>query len=339
MYNERINETGRKQRVQYIDIARGIAILLMIIGHVVNHGLFRDFIFSFHMPLFFITGGMCYRPKKVKSALITDLRKIILPYALVLLILDLWEGTATPAYYLRQFLWAAPWQNKKMYEPEIGAAFAMWFFPTFFMTRWIFRILERFCKGRLFLLAFLSMIISFWGMAWGMEKWQWLPFNLDVAMSSTGFYSFGYLIRAQRWNNRTDYGRIKILAAAIVWLFGIHYCPIELAARSYPIGVFSFITAACGCTVVFYLSTWISEHTLVTRRILSWYGKNSNLILCFHALDTIPQFYFNAFIPIPDNKKIAHVIFAGWRILLSSIGATIDLRILRLYNKIMRINK
>ena len=46
------------KRLLWIDVAKGIAIILMIIGHTVKFGTYsRNFIFSFHMPLFFILTG------------------------------------------------------------------------------------------------------------------------------------------------------------------------------------------------------------------------------------------------------------------------------------------
>lgn len=42
-----------RQRIDWIDFAKGITILLVIIGHNVS-GPLRGAIFSFHMPLFFI---------------------------------------------------------------------------------------------------------------------------------------------------------------------------------------------------------------------------------------------------------------------------------------------
>lgn len=50
------------KRDDAIDIAKAIGILLMILGHC--HGIpwiLRNFIFSFHMPLFFIFSGFFYK--------------------------------------------------------------------------------------------------------------------------------------------------------------------------------------------------------------------------------------------------------------------------------------
>lgn len=59
---ENIQENLQK-RIGYIDIARGIAIILMIIGHVIGQGKNKNFIFSFHMPLFIIISGIFFKEK------------------------------------------------------------------------------------------------------------------------------------------------------------------------------------------------------------------------------------------------------------------------------------
>lgn len=50
--------TNTKKRFEQIDIATGIVILLVVIGHLVpfNGYVFR-LIFSFHMPYFFLKSG------------------------------------------------------------------------------------------------------------------------------------------------------------------------------------------------------------------------------------------------------------------------------------------
>ena len=66
------------KRIEWIDSARGIAILLVVIGHVLggytgNYGLPQyqriinllvDIIYSFHMPLFFMISGYVFGLKK-----------------------------------------------------------------------------------------------------------------------------------------------------------------------------------------------------------------------------------------------------------------------------------
>ncbi len=46
-----------KKRFSYIDIAKAIGIILMIAGHIYG-GRFQAYIYSFHMPLFFVLSGI-----------------------------------------------------------------------------------------------------------------------------------------------------------------------------------------------------------------------------------------------------------------------------------------
>lgn len=45
-----------KSRDIAVDVAKGIGILLVILGHLKNP--LMDFIYAFHMPLFFFVSGM-----------------------------------------------------------------------------------------------------------------------------------------------------------------------------------------------------------------------------------------------------------------------------------------
>lgn len=55
---------NNRGRILYIDIARGIGILLVILGHCIfnTESFVRTFIYSFHMPFFFMLSGMTYKP-------------------------------------------------------------------------------------------------------------------------------------------------------------------------------------------------------------------------------------------------------------------------------------
>lgn len=54
-------------RKRWIDVARGIAILLVLIGHAGVAPKFNQYILSFHMPLFFFLSGMVFDNEKHKN--------------------------------------------------------------------------------------------------------------------------------------------------------------------------------------------------------------------------------------------------------------------------------
>lgn len=62
-----------KKRVTYLDLAKGIGIILVVLGHMenINAGL-RTWISSFHMPLFFVISGMLIALKNEDKKLIVQ---------------------------------------------------------------------------------------------------------------------------------------------------------------------------------------------------------------------------------------------------------------------------
>ena len=53
------------ERIGWVDFAKGVAIILMVLGHVIYAGmdLFK-IIFVFHMPFFFVTAGFLLNLRK-----------------------------------------------------------------------------------------------------------------------------------------------------------------------------------------------------------------------------------------------------------------------------------
>lgn len=75
-----------KKRIAYLDVARGIGMILVVIGHVefINRP-FRNYVTSFHMPLFFIISGILLYVTKTEERSFGEVarsksRSILLPY-------------------------------------------------------------------------------------------------------------------------------------------------------------------------------------------------------------------------------------------------------------------
>lgn len=51
------------ERLDWIDVARGIGIVAVVVGHVWTRGDVRDFVYAFHMPLFFLLSGYLMQPR------------------------------------------------------------------------------------------------------------------------------------------------------------------------------------------------------------------------------------------------------------------------------------
>ena len=73
----------QKSRDHSIDVAKGIAIFLVILGHTKFIG--RDYIYLFHMPLFFFLSGMVYNEKydeKPVEFILKKIKSLYVPYVL-----------------------------------------------------------------------------------------------------------------------------------------------------------------------------------------------------------------------------------------------------------------
>lgn len=94
-------------RVAYIDRLKGIAIFLVVLGHVIGYNDCRDsflwqFIYSFHMPLFMFISGyvaqMAFKMERIDGKSSLDyLRK---KFRTLLLPMLMW-GVAIPYCFLR----------------------------------------------------------------------------------------------------------------------------------------------------------------------------------------------------------------------------------------------
>jgi len=80
-------------RLTYIDIARGICIILVVVGHFIPaHSpqwflVMRDIIYCFHMPLFMFVSGFVYqqykKPTPYKAFITKKFKRLIIPYFLI----------------------------------------------------------------------------------------------------------------------------------------------------------------------------------------------------------------------------------------------------------------
>ncbi len=139
-----------KNRINYLDLARGFGILLVILGHIsmISEGL-RIYIVSFHIPLFFVVSGLLTGiseydrgQKDVKKAVSGKFRSMILPY-FIFSVLDI---LIYIAYYLvtgRDGGWPTVFSDVIQTLTFYGFS-VLWFLPALFGAEALFLSLRRF---------------------------------------------------------------------------------------------------------------------------------------------------------------------------------------------------
>jgi fucose 4-O-acetylase-like acetyltransferase len=77
-----------KKRIDYIDMAKGFAIICVILGHA-GLPIAGCIVYTFHMPLFFIISGMLF--KDSPNVIMKRCKKYLKPYFFTLLILMIFD--------------------------------------------------------------------------------------------------------------------------------------------------------------------------------------------------------------------------------------------------------
>ena len=146
------NNSNSENRLLWIDIAKGIAIILMIIGHTATFGGYlRNWIFSFHMPLFFLLSGYTIQTvswKELDKVTIKDYKRLIVPVfvmrgvnAVVNILID---GNSLKASFIDNFS-RIMWGNGNDYIKSGGTQFlglgVIWFLISLFWSKLFYRLL------------------------------------------------------------------------------------------------------------------------------------------------------------------------------------------------------
>lgn len=277
-----------KKRMDYIDFAKGLSIILMIVGHVLNLGWKRQIIFSFHMPLFVMCSGFFFKSRNLKEEIIIVLKKFILPYMIILLLgncIDFFiQGNIKfdilKLYIIKYFktvLFSYSYKgNLKIYEniPAIGV---LWFIPMLAIVRLIFSSIQKVIKNdKIYKVSLTVVLLTFLGYILGSRK-IFLPFSSDIALFCLGFYYVGYLIKKYEILEKMDIKTFILIL--IIWIMGTQYACIELAVRKYP--TFSYITTICGSVTIIIISKFICSKWK-KYNIINWAGINSLIILGIH---------------------------------------------------------
>ena len=85
-----------KNRIAYIDIAKGLGICVIVLAHndlAGYHPTLHKFIYAFHIPLFFFLSGMFFRPERTfRETFTRRFNTLMKPYLFALFMIYLGEA-------------------------------------------------------------------------------------------------------------------------------------------------------------------------------------------------------------------------------------------------------
>jgi fucose 4-O-acetylase-like acetyltransferase len=285
-----------KERIGWIDITKGIAIILVVVGHTLIGLKLNDYIFAFHMPVFFICSGILFRQKDIKAVAVNNAKKLLIPFYVSSVIAII---TRAISAYLQN--WTPEMIKTLTVNTAIGALFgygsdggkwfftvwmigAIWFLWAFFWSNLIIQLVFKYTKDweewkRACLVITISLISCIIG------QYIWIPTNIDIGGFAIIFIYVGYLFRKVRiWEAKKIPWYMYILFV-LIWLEDSKLGGINMVIRFLP-SYLSVPGAIAATLILMKLSCFIEKIRYIST-ILCWCGKNTLKILCVHYIELV----------------------------------------------------
>ena len=208
------------KRLDYVDIARGLAILYIIECHVCDYHV--AWIDSWSMPIFFIIMGLFFKPTKTwKEMVIKKARTILLPFFLL----------SIPSY-IQYIIQLGPiGLFYRVVDPFNCCHGVGWFLICMFWCYLIYYTIHRMVKGKMYIKLTVCLIISlvfFYISTWRPDILSGhrlvLPYFMSTSLTCISFISVGELLKKQLLRNRIETYKLLvysvIMGGVIVNIFG-----------------------------------------------------------------------------------------------------------------------
>ena len=258
-----------------VDIAKGIGIYLVVLGHTCNNELIRSFIYSFHMPLFFFFSGYFFKFQPIKKLIRKTSISLILPYIILALILEtnnLLSLSKLGSSFLK-IIFADGYINDTLFIKGIPYIGILWFLPALFWSRIIYQLISE--KKYT---AFFSAGISITAFILGRYIIN-IPFGFLEGAQAVFFYWAGHTYHQKE--NSTPIKKHYYAIMAIIWVGSIFRGNMSMANFCYHWYPICILGAISGCIILHKAIKKITPNALTA--FIGWAGKNSLIIYSIHA--------------------------------------------------------
>lgn len=295
-------EKELRKRKEYIDIAKGIGILLVLLGHLLpDNNEIKSMIYSFHMPLFFIVSGYTCKSMGFKTLLYKRVQRILLPYLL-------WAVIFT-GLSLKKLVFIVYGTNETI--GRAGSNGMLWFLVCMFVASilggFLIFLSKKSKNRKLFLgvcvvatLAFSYILNFFHDDIVFKNRVIGLPFAMDISFLATSFFLIGKIME------ETDLTKIDKLRLPLRLLIGTVCLAVSTFGiwqtnqkgysqmATYDIGnpFFYFIVACIASFGLLLLSKELERKLSFDKKgvgkMLTWFGRNSMLLFIMHRTLVYP---------------------------------------------------
>ena len=288
-----------QKRIGYIDIARGIGILLVILGHndfVYISKFAYQVIYSFHMPLFFFLSGY-FIDTSISFGTFTLKRfnALLKPYYFTIFMIYFMSisfekmGFQTALRRIAKSLYASGYYLdwvQLWFLPHLFAVSLYAFFIYKLLTKLNNRILRwgiligTLWIASLFLQVFYPFSFAVFGKTY---TFSGLPFSLDLILLSGFFFIFGSELRQFTTENTFDNVFLFLGFGVAVILLNVYFNQrVDFNTRTYESFFINTIQAIAGILFILALSRQIELRVSRLASLFTYFGRMSLVLLILH---------------------------------------------------------
>ncbi len=287
-------KSSNTNRIEYFDIAKGIAILCVILAHFLVPdipSLLHRICFSFHMPIFFIIAGYFFKEKDISELIKTKASRLLIPYLFcsigIIIFSVVWNLFLNASQDIErnviEWIAAVIYGSGNAYSDPfwIKSIGAIWFLPAMFWCLLLFN----FCIKRKTPLVWI-MLFSIVG--YSIKEYFWMPYSIQSSLLSLIYLYVGYQARKQNFMEYLNKRPIIIAMFFIMWGFylaaggGYLYLVGGYFGKGIIYDLF-FSTIAVFC--VLFISSLVAGGKGIVKHGLLFFGRNSLSVLCIHLIE------------------------------------------------------
>lgn len=319
----------KNQRMNYVDISKGIGIIFVILGHNISN---PEYIYSFHMPMFFILSGLTNNPNR-KNFFVKKYNDLIVNYifySLILLLFWIFIGKKMEANFdsstsiLNGIIGFFTFNNIPGFSSMRWGA-PLWFFPTLFIIQVINRKFSKYNNLLIIYLIILLVLFKF--------NIKFI-LNLKTILIGLTFYKIGeYYSQNDKFKEYCSKNLMLLIFLIISIFISQINGRVDLANEK--IGNNIFLFYICSISGSFF---WIEiSKKIIKNKILQLIGINSIIFIVFHERAfTLIKGISVYILKIPIyNTFVAQVIYTILQIIICLILINIDRKYLsKIKNKL-----
>ncbi|WP_302162841.1 acyltransferase family protein [uncultured Fusobacterium sp.] len=302
-------------RENYIDMAKGIGIVLVVYGHCMrDFNVFIQWQCSFFMPLFFVLSGICYKFPQ-KNYFWNNIRKILKPYYLwaifgfgIEFLLYIFKGMDVQKIvcsFIKLLLGMSFWN------------YPLWFLVCFFASKSVFDIIiltSQKVKRTVLIQSICVIVCCLIGILMGKYARAFsffYPFRFDTGLVMLPFLLIGNLSKPfilKIVSNNYKRNVVILLVLLGINLMSHNYNTVVSVNSSEYGNIFLFlISAISGSYFIIILCKIFSEFLILDKyiNIFTLFGRESMFIMCAHAI--ILMFIAKALLILNSILKVSMI--------------------------------